>query len=74
VKDEPLKEEELLKERIKSRKFIITGLLFMLIPLIPIAYHGLGIGENVVMMVVGAISTLGTGYIGFNVLEKRGGK
>lgn len=55
----------------KSRKLWVSIGFSILLFAGPIVYKHMEISDTVTMMVLGAISAIGTGYLGFNVLSKK---
>ena len=54
-----------------SRKFILTVVQTLIVLVLPIVYKKLEIGDDVLMLVLGASSSLVALYSGMNVLEKK---
>jgi hypothetical protein len=58
-------------DQFTSRKFIITAVLGLLIYLGPVLYKLAGVSESVALLALGSVTTLGSAYLGFNVLQKK---
>jgi len=56
-----------------SRKFILTVVQTLIVLILPIVYKKLEIGDDILMMVLGASSSLVALYSGMNVLAKKNG-
>jgi len=56
-----------------SRKFILTVVQTLIVLVLPILYKKLEIGDEILMMVLGASSSLVALYSGMNVLAKKNG-
>jgi hypothetical protein len=55
----------------KSRKFIMTNILLVYVPLIPLAFNALGIKDNVTMTTLAIVGGLAGAYMGANLIDKK---
>ncbi len=59
-----------MQDKMKSRKLWLTILLINIIFFGPMIYKVQGISDQVALWALGAISALGTAYLGANVFQK----